>query len=219
MTSSKTLSEALVDNTQAIEKEFPAIAAAYERMVHRFLSADAGKDALREGDTLPEFYLPDETGRLVSSASLLAKGPLVVSMNRGHFCGYCRYELDALQRIHRDIQELNSTLVAITPERQRFAKQLKTERNLEFPILCDVDNAYALSLGLAVWFGEEIKPMYAELGLDLAFFQGNPSWLVPIPATYVVASDSRIVSSYVDADFRRRMEPEEVLATLRGLAS
>lgn len=60
--------------------------------------------------------------------------------------------------------------------------------------------------------------MYAELGLDLAFFQGNPSWLVPIPATYVVASDGRIVSSYVDADFRRRMEPEEILAALRGLA-
>jgi len=81
-------------------------------------------------------------------------------------------------------------------------------------VLCDIDNAYALSLGLVAWCGDEIRSVLGELGIDLVDFQGNPNWMVPIPATYVLATDGRIKAAFVDADFRRRMSPDDILSAL-----
>ena len=185
----KSLADNLSEHVRYVENELPAIAREYANIVERLSRGDAGGTAPGTGDLLPPFQLPDDRGRLVNSEDLLAKGPLVVSMNRGHWCGFCRFELEALQGIRDEIVGLGGGVIAITPERQAFARELKARCNVKFPVLCDVDNGYALSLGLAVWFGEEVKPLYAELGIDVAMYQGNSSWLVPIPATYVVATD------------------------------
>ncbi len=215
MPANETLAKLLSDNVRQEEDKLPAVARAYKKLVDRLSNGGAAASAPREGDALRPFRLPDERGNLVTLADLLARGPLVVSINRGHWCSYCGLELDALRDIHSEIQELGASLVAITPERSRFAKQLKEEHGLEFPVLCDVESGYALSLGLAFWCGEELIPLYKELGFDLPSFQGAASWILPIPATYVVAPDGGILSSYVNADFRRRMEPEKILAALQ----
>ncbi len=76
------------------------------------------------------------------------------------------------------------------PETASYAKTLKKARNVPFTVLTDLDLAYALSLGLVFWVGEEIKDAYLKFGIDLAQFQGNGGWLLPIPATLVVGSDA-----------------------------
>jgi len=209
------LADTLAAHVRRLEEERPQTAATYANIVSRLVTAGAGSSAPGVGDQLPPFQLPDDRGRLVSSGDLLAEGPLVVSMNRGHWCAFCRHELGALQDINDIVGSHGGNIIAITPERQAFAKKLKDQCKLEFPVLCDVDNGYALSLGLAVWCGDEIKPIFSEIGIDLALYQGNPSWLVPIPATYIVATDGRIVGSFVEADFRQRMAPEDILTALR----
>ncbi len=214
MAANNSLADALSGYASYLDNKAPVTARAYDRIVDRLVGAKAGETAPRQGETLLPFRLPDDGGRLVSSAELLARGPLVVSMNRGHWCSFCRYELEALQGILPKVVEHGGSIIAITPERQAFAKKLKSRSHLEFPILSDVDNGYALSLGLAVWYGEEIKPIFAGIGIDLPLYQGNSGWLVPIPATFVVAPNGRIAASFVDADFRRRAEPEEILAAI-----
>jgi peroxiredoxin len=204
----------LAAETDRAKKEEPEVARAYDNLVERLTAADAGKKAPRKGDALPAFALPDDRGNIVKFSELARVGPVVVSLNRGHWCSYCRIELESLQGIHKEIRQRGGSIVAITPDRQVYTRKLKERSNLTFPVLSDVDNAYAMSLGLVVWCGEEIRTLYEKAHLDLAESQGNDGWLMPIPATYVVSPGGRINASFVDVDFRRRMETRDILAAL-----
>ena len=102
------------------------------------------------------------------------------------------------------------------PDRQEFAAEFKSEAGASFPVLTDLDNAYAMSLNLAVWMGAELKQMIASAGFDVPAYQGNNSWIVPIPATFVVGTDQVITARFVDPDYRRRMGLEELLVALRA---
>ena len=217
MSASNNLADLLSAYWLNLQARRSGIAAEYETIIGRLEGADAGRTAPQVGAELPAFQLPDHRNRLVSSADCRKRGPLVVSLNRGHWCGFCRRELKALQDIVDEVESLGASVVAITPDRQKFAKRIKQEFGLTFPVLCDIDNGYALSLGLAIWCGQNLKPIYAEFDIDLEVYHGNPGWILPIPATYVVDQNGVIAGRFVDADFRRRMEPAEILELLRSL--
>ena len=211
------LADILSNHVQRIARNVPEIARAYEEVVLRLVESGAGQNGPDVGDVLPPFLLPDDQGNLAGLDDFLKHGPLVVSMNRGHWCAFCRYELEALQAFHAEIRNAGAQVLAITPERQTFANALITRCNLDFPVLCDIDNGYALSLGLAVWFGEEIKPLLRQYGIDLEEYQGNAGWVIPVPATFVLNRDGRIMARFADADFRQRMEPQAVLEAVQAL--
>jgi peroxiredoxin len=105
-------------------------------------------------------------------------------------------------------------MVAIVPEGGPFTAEMKFDSHVRFPILSDMDNGYALSLNLAIWVGAEMEEYMTKLGHSLPNFQGNDSWLLPIPATFVVGRDSRIKARFVDPDYRKRMAVEELIASL-----
>jgi peroxiredoxin len=107
-------------------------------------------------------------------------------------------------------------VVSIVPETAHYARTLQAKRGVPFRVLTDLDLGYALSLGLAFWVGDKIKQMYKGFGIDLAEFQGNGGWLLPIPATLVVGRNGRVRARFVDPDFRHRMRMEEVLAAVRN---
>jgi peroxiredoxin len=193
----------------------PAFAGAVERLVARLGQANAGAAAPQEGDPMPAFLLPDETGRLTSLDELTADGPVAITFHRGHWCPFCRISLNALARAQTDLQRSGGRTVAIMPDRQSFAAEAKQSAGAPFPILSDIDNGYALSLNLAIWVGAELRPLMAGLGQDLDRFQGNASWILPIPATFVVGRDGLIVARFVDPDYRKRMTIAEIAAAFR----
>jgi peroxiredoxin len=214
MSSYAAMASKLVAESQRVQRDEPEVARAYDNLVERLAAAGAGRNAPREGDAFPPFALPDDNGHLIKFSDLMRTGPVVVSLNRGHWCSYCRIELESLRNAHDEIRRRGGSIVAITPDRQAYARRLKEQSRLTFPLLSDIDNAYAMSLSLVVWCGEEIKTLYKKAHLDLAKSQGNDGWLIPIPATYVVAPGGHIKASFVDADFRRRMAPEEIFKSL-----
>lgn len=214
MTQNRNLADTLTMQVRQYENTAPNLAQAYETIVNRLHMAQSGNDAPGIGDQLSPFVLPDHEGNLCSLGALLSVGPLVVSLNRGHWCKFCQHELDSLQILNSEIRKLGGQVVAITPETQKCAWQLRENRGLDYPILCDVDNAYALMLGLAIWCGEELIQIYDEYKINIGKYQGNASWLLPIPATYVVGIDGKIAGSFVNPDFRYRMAPEDILASL-----
>jgi peroxiredoxin len=189
-------------------------AAAYDRLVARLVSGEAGAPAPKPGDPMPPFVLPSDLGTLVGLEDLRGHGPVVVSFNRGHWCPLCRLELAALARFHEKAESLGAQIVSIVPERQPFAQKMQTDFKLPFPVLSDIDNGYALSLGLVMWVGEEVRRLYSSDGVNLPVFNGSDGWMVPIPATFVVGRDGRVISRYVDPDFRTRMDVEAILAAL-----
>jgi peroxiredoxin len=212
------LAERLALIREAYERLRPAAAAAAMRLVARLEAAAAGTSAPRPGEPLPGFVLPDDSGHLVSLSSLLGEGPVVVVFHRGHWCPYCRLTAAALQRVAPRIAAAGGRLVAITPERRAYAARLKAEAGLDWPVLTDMDNGYALSLNLAVWVGEELQALLLADGRDLTRFQGGGSWTLPLPATFVLDRAGTIVERYVDADYRRRMDLDALVAAVRRAA-
>ena len=162
---------------------------------------------------MARFVLPDETAQLVSLDELLNRGPVAVTFHRGHWCPYCRININALVQAHKELTADEGEIVAIIPDRQKFAADLKLQSNVPFPILTDTDNGYALSLNLTIWVGAEIKNMM-EGRLDLPTFQGNSSWMLPIPATFVVGRDGLIRARFIDPDYRKRMMISDMLAAM-----
>ena len=182
----------------------------------RLQQSGAGETAPQVGEPLPPFHLPDEGGRIVSLDELLSKGPVAVTFHRGHWCPYCRLNTNALVQAQKEIEREGSQIVAIMPDRQQFAEEFKTESNARFPILTDMDNGYALSLNLLIWVGAEMERMISAAGWDIPNYQGNTSWMLPIPATFVVGKDGKVKARFVDPDYRKRMAIAGMIAALRS---
>jgi len=199
-----------------VRKLAPAFAASVDALIARLQASDAGGAAPRVGEVMPPFLLPDDHGHLISLQELVQQAPVALTFHRGHWCPYCRINTSALARAQAQLSETGGQVVAIMPDRQEFAAEFKSDAGASFPVLSDLDNAYAMSLNLSIWMGVELKQMIASAGLDLPAYQGNNSWIVPIPATFVVGTDGVITARFVDPDYRRRMAIEELLAALRA---
>ncbi len=209
------LGEQLVHIANAVRSLSPPFADAVDRLVTRLKKAGAGSKAPLPGEPMPDFSLPDENGRMVALHDLLERGPVAIAFHRGHWCPYCRINTVALARAHALAAAGGAQVVAITPDRANFTMLLKTEANASFPILTDIDNGYAMSINLTIWVGDEMHELIAKAGWDLALYQGNDAWTLPIPATFVVGADGLIKARYIDPDYRRRMAIEEMLGALR----
>ena len=209
------LGEQLQAFAESARRRSPEFAAAIDRMVGRLRENGAGESAPHPGDPMPPFYLPDASGHMVGLDQLLATGPVAVTFHRGHWCPYCRININALARAHQEVSTEGCHIVAIMPDREQFSSELKVTGQIPFPILTDMDNGYALSLNLAIWVGAEMQKLMADLQ-DLPAYQGNSSWMLPIPATFVVGQDGRVKARFVDPDYRKRMAIEDLLAAIRS---
>jgi peroxiredoxin len=194
----------------------PEMEATYDQLVARISdNIQTSNQVPAVGEVLPDFCLTDSEGKLVELAGLLDKGPLVISFNRGPWCDYCGLELHSLARAYPDIVAAGGEVVSIVPETAKYARNLQATRGVPFRVLTDMDLGYALSLGLAFWVGQKIMDMYRGFGIDLAQFQGNGGWFLPIPATLVVGRDGRVKARFVDPDFRHRMRTEDIVEAVR----
>jgi peroxiredoxin len=169
----------------------------------------------RQGDPAPPFALPNVHGRTIDSASLLAKGPLIVVFYRGGWCPYCNLELRAYQRALPDIRARGAALVAISPETPDGALSAKEKNGLEFEVLSDGGNKAAAAFGLVHDAPMELRALYAKWKLDLPRFNGQPGdWNLPLPGTFVISPAGAILLAHADADYRIRLEPSDALAAL-----
>src|SRR3974377_1431305 len=185
------LSERLDSLAQAVRKLSPPFADAVDRLVTRLQQSSVGETAPQGGGPLPPFPPSCEAGRSVSLNELLSKGPVAVTFHRGHWCPYCRLNTNVLAQAQKEVEREGCQIVAIMPDRQQFAEELKNESKARFAILTDMDNGYALSLNLVFWLGMEIERMISAAGWDIPNYQGNTSWMLPVPAIFVVEQDRR----------------------------
>lgn len=210
------LSERLQAFADAVRELGPIFQSSVDDLVARLRAHDVGDNSPKPGEKMPDFVLPDERGQLVSLGQLLEKGPVAVTFHRGHWCPYCRINTRALAEAQEQIAAQGGQVAAIMPDRQHFTAELKAQSEAPFPILTDIDNGYALSLNLAFWVGEEMQKLMCQAGWDVAPSQGSDTWLLPIPATFVVGTDGEVKARFVDPDYRKRMTIEDLLAALKA---
>jgi peroxiredoxin len=172
--------------------------------------------SLKVGQTAPEFTLLDAYGREVSLKTLLAKGPVVVSFYRGEWCPYCNIQLHGLQEALPKMQELGATLVAISPEKPDHAIVATEKNNLTFPVLSDFGNNVARQFGIVFQVSEQQNEFSKNVFKnDIAFRNGEDSYELPVPATYVIDTKGVIRFAHADVDYMTgRAEPEAVVAAL-----
>lgn len=188
-----------------------------KRAVQRVSESGIVESALGVGDYFPQFSLPNVVGDAISSAELLAEGPLVVCFYRGGWCPYCNLELRAYQGILREIHELGAEFVAISPQLPDESLTMAAKANLAFEILNDTGNSLSEHMGLVHELTPSLVDLYRSMGYDLERINGNMRWTLPLPATYVIDRDHRIHMAFINADYRARLEPEQVLVALREL--
>lgn len=201
---------------EALRKQLPPFAEAVDRLVARLQRTGAGEAAPKVGEPMPPFWLPDDQGHLVSLDDVLSHGPVALAFHRGHWCPYCMLNSRALAKASEQVATFGGQIIGIVPEPQHYTGRQKQEAGARFRILSDLDNGYAASLNLAVWVGAEMQQSMSEFGCDLPRYQGNASWFLPIPATFVVATDGLIRARFVDPDYRKRMEIDDLIAALRA---
>jgi peroxiredoxin len=190
---------------------------ATQGLADRLQAGEVGRDAPKVGDRMPPFLLPDRQGHLVAlDENLLGPNGLVLSFNRGHWCPFCQIELSALAQAHEDFAELGANVASIMPDRQAYVGRLPEDVVGRLSILSDVDNAYALSLGLVMWLGDHLKDLMMRHGVRLEDIQGNDSWTVPVPATFVLDRAGVVVARCVEPDIRKRMDMDDIRRALLG---
>ncbi len=208
----------LAERLQAFADDVASLAPGFtelvERMITRLRAAEVGQTAPGRGEPMPPFVLPDQASRLVSLDSLLAGGPVVVSFNRGGWCPYCRINADALAQLSPVVAARQARIVAITPDLAQFNAELRAGAKANFPILTDLDNGYALEVSVAFKVPEEKRSAMTSAGWDISRSQASDAWILPIPATFVIGRDGRVLERFIDPDYRKRATHEAILAAL-----
>ena len=173
--------------------------------------------ALRVGDRMPDFVLPNAEGELVFSDDLLARGPLVVCFFRGGWCPFCKATLEALQEILPDIVAQGANLLAIAPDTAGHAYATKQSLGLKFELLSDVDNAIGLQFGVVYRVPDEYRSALLHFRIDLALRHGVESLLLPMPAVFIADGSGLLRYAYASGDVTARTEPGAILALLGSL--
>ena len=196
----------------------PGRAALYEAKIEELRAEFASESAIGVDDPAPDFALPNATAKSVVLKDLLRSGPVVLTFYRGGWCPYCNIQLRAYQGVLPEITGLGGRLVAISPQLPDNSLDTVNRNALTFDVLSDVGNKVARQYGLVYALPEAIRSALRSNNKSLPSINGDESWELPVPATFVVASDQHVALAHIEVDYRKRLEPEALLTCLKSLS-
>ncbi|KAK4077848.1 uncharacterized protein Triagg1_3542 [Trichoderma aggressivum f. europaeum] len=167
--------------------------------------------AVQAGSTLPSFKLPNALGQEVTSESLLAKGPILITFYRGEWCPFCNLALRSLQSHLDAFKAKGVTVVAISPELPNTSLSTTEKNELKFEVLSDVGNKFARQLGIVWDQPKSLKTVFDAFSVDLKTRNGDDSWAVPVPTTLLVDTKGVVRNVHIDPDYMLRLEPTDAL--------
>jgi len=168
------------------------------------------------GATAPAFELPDHNGKVVSSSELLSKGKLVLCFIRGRWCPFCVGQMEAMNLVVPKIEQAGATLVTISPQTVKQSFFMHDQHKLRFPLLSDASNKVARQFGLTYRVPALQESVYRRAFVNLPFTNGDESWELPIPATYILDPDGTILYASANEDYTQRPEPSGIVGFLQG---
>ena len=192
--------------------------ALYESKIADLRASSLFDGAIRTGESVPDFRLPNAKGNSVSLHGEIASGPVVVIFYRGGWCPYCNIQLKAYQEILPQIQSYGAKLIAISPELPDQSLTTAERNALAFDVLSDLGNRVARSFGIVFALPGELRAAMIANGKALPGINGDESWELPVPATFVIDTNATAVLAHIDVDYRNRLEPDEIIATVKSLS-
>jgi peroxiredoxin len=215
-TDQRPLAHVFAERKELIAKYVPPdVQAVHQRAVLGLKAQGLAAKSLGVGAKAPSFEIPDHSGNLVHSAGLLQNGRLVVCFIRGRWCPFCVGQVEAMSSIVGQVEAAGASLVAISPQTEKQAYFMYDQHKFAFPLLVDAHNDVARAFGLVYRVLDEQQAIYSRTFVNLPFVNGDDSWELPIPATYVIDRDGTILFASVNEDYMERPEPLEILARLQ----
>ncbi len=211
------LRQIFAERKELIAKYVPTeTQAIHARAVAQLKEKHFAANILPVGAKAPRFDLPDHDGRIVRSSDLVAKGKLVLCFIRGRWCPFCVGQMEAMNLVLPQIEQAGATLVAVSPQTVKQAFFMHDQHKLRFPLLSDADNQVARKFGLTYRVPDAQEAVYRKAFVNLPFTNGDDSWELPIPATYIVDREGTIRYASANEDYTERPEPDDLVRALRG---
>jgi len=211
------LREIFAERKELIAKYVPPeTQAIHAKAVAELKAQHLAANILPVGAKAPAFKLPDHDGKTVSATDLLAKGKLVLCFIRGRWCPFCVGQMEAMNLILPQIEQAGATLAAISPQTVKQSFFMHDQHQLRFPLLSDAGNELARKFGLTYRVPQLQEAVYRRAFVNLPFTNGDESWELPIPATYILDRDSTILYASANEDYTERPEPAEIVGLLQA---
>lgn len=211
----RSLREQFAERKELIAKYVPAeTQAVHARVIAELRAAGIVQRVLPVGVRIPDFELRDQNEKLVSSAALLGQGPLVICFIRGRWCPFCVGQMEAMNAALSRIRQAGASLAAISPQTAKQAFFMVDQHKLDFPLLVDAGNRVARQFGIVYRVPEEQQAIYRRAFINLSFTNGDDSWELPMPATFIVDRGGVIQYAHADPDYTERPEPAEIIEKL-----
>jgi peroxiredoxin len=213
------LREIFAERKELIAKYVPAeTQAIHAQVVAELKSQHLADHILSVGAKAPHFQLQDHDRKTVSSSDLLAKGKLVLCFIRGRWCPFCVGQMEAMNLILSQIEQAGATLVAISPQTVKQSFFMRDQHKLRFSLLSDAGNGVARQFRLIYRVPQMQETVYRRAFVNLPFTNGDESWELPVPATYILDRDGTILYASANEDYTERPEPGLILEVLhRGI--
>lgn len=206
------LREILAERKEMIAKYVPAeTQAVHAAAVAELKSRNIAANALAVGAKAPHFELPDHDGKIVKSSDLLSRGRLVIHFIRGRWCPFCVGQMEAMNLVLPLIESAGALLVAVSPQTVKQSYFMRDQHKLRFPLLSDAANNLARQFGLTYRVPAAQEAVYRRAFVNLPFTNGDDSWELPIPATYILDRDNTVLYASANEDYTERPEPAEIL--------
>ncbi len=215
-TDARPLREIFAERKELIVKYVPAeTQAIHAQAIAELKSRHLAADILPVGAKAPAFELPDLDGKVVSSSDLLAKGRLVLCFIRGRWCPFCVGQMEAMNLVLPQIEQAGAALVAISPQTVKQSFFMHDQHKLRFPLLSDAGNKVAGQFGLTYHVPPPQEAIYRRAFVNLPFTNGDDSWELPIPATYILDRDGTVLYASANEDYTERPEPADMVRMLQ----
>ena len=214
----RSLREIYAERKELISKYVPAeTQAIHAQAVAELKQRGVAANILPVGAKAPVFQLPDYDGKVVSSPDLLARSPLVICFIRGRWCPFCVGQMEAMNLVVPEIEAAGAAVVAISPQTVRQSFFMRDQHKLRFPLLSDPGNQLARKFGLSYRVPELQQAVYSRAFVNLPFTNGDESWELPIPATFILDRDATILYASANEDYTERPEPVAILELLKRM--
>lgn len=214
-TDTRPLRDILAERKELIAKYVPPeTQSIHARAVAELKERHLADNIIPVGAEAPAFELPDHNGKIVSSTQLLAKGRVVLCLIRGRWCPFCVGQMEAMNLALPQIEHAQASFVTISPQTVKQSFFMHDQHKLRFPVLSDFGNKVARQFGLTYRVNDEQQAVYRRAFVNLPFTNGDESWELPIPATYILDRDGTVLYASANEDYTERPEPGEIVDTL-----
>ena len=150
---------------------------------------------MKQGDLVPDFSLPDQTGTPRTLTDLLDAGPVVLFFYPAAFTPGCTAEACHFRDLASEFADIGATRVGISADSVSKQAEFAESKSFDYPLLSDEDGGVATAFGVK---------------------RGLLGKLAPVKrATFVIGTDRRVLDSY-SSEIRFEAHADKALEYLRA---